>query len=104
MYSVIQSALAGVERIFSILDTDPAITNKENAVQLEDIQGEVEFKNVSFSYIDGKPVLENINLKAEKGKVVVIVGPTGAGKTTIVNPLSRFYDVKEGTIFVVQHR
>ena len=100
VYNVVQSALAGVERVFSILESEPEIKNKANAEQLQVIRGDIEFKNVSFSYLDGKPVLENIDLKTETGKVVAIVGPTGAGKTTMVNLLSRFYDVKEGSISV----
>ena len=100
VYNVLQSGMAGAERIFGILDTKPDITNKPEALALDDIEGDVEFRDVHFAYLENKPVLEGISLEAKKGQVIAIVGPTGAGKTTMVNLLSRFYDVGTGAILV----
>jgi ATP-binding cassette subfamily B multidrug efflux pump len=100
VYSVLQSAMAGVERLFEMMDMKPEVAEKPGAFPLKDIRGIVEFNHVGFSYEDGKPVLENIHFKTEPGQVVAVVGPTGAGKTTLINLLSRFYDVKEGSITV----
>lgn len=99
LYNQLQSALAGAERIFQTLDVDPTVTDRPDAPPLEEIKGDVEFDNVSFSYdAEPEPVLKNISLHARPGATIALVGPTGAGKTTIVSLLSRFYDVDEGSI------
>lgn len=99
-YNLIQSALAGAERVFEILDSKPDITDADDAVEIEEISGDVSFRDVSFGYTPEQTVLDGINIEAESGRVVAIVGPTGAGKTTLVNLLSRFYDVRSGAILV----
>ncbi len=98
IYASIQSALAGAERIFEILDTKPELTDSSEAIGIEDFEGTVEFEDVDFEYISGIPVLKKISLRAEPGQTIALVGPTGAGKTTIVNLLTRFYDINKGSI------
>lgn len=100
LYNLIHSALAGAERIFEVIDEQPDIQDAPDALQLERIGGHVEFRDVCFAYEPDKPVLIDINLKTGPGKTVALVGRTGAGKTTIVNLLSRFYDVDSGSILV----
>ena len=100
MYNSIQSALAGAERIFEIIDTPPELTDSENAVRPQKIEGEVVFEEVDFEYVPDVPVLKNINLHAKPGETIALVGPTGAGKTTIVNVLTRFYDIQGGRITI----
>lgn len=99
LYNQLQSALAGAERIFEVLDADSPVQDQPDAVDLA-IRGEVRFDNVSFAYEAGKPVLEEISLTAAPGQTVALVGPTGAGKTTIISLLSRFYDATAGTISI----
>jgi ATP-binding cassette subfamily B multidrug efflux pump len=98
LYNQIQSALAGAERIFGVLDTEPGLEDAEDAVDLGRVEGDVVFDDVSFSYVEGVPVLREVSLHARPGERVALVGPTGAGKTTIVNLLSRFYDLDGGSI------
>ncbi len=98
LYNHLQSALAGAERIFEVLDASPAVPDSPDAQPLADIQGTVTFERVTFSYTPGKPVLSDVSLEAAPGQTIALVGPTGAGKTTIINLLSRFYDVDAGTI------
>jgi ATP-binding cassette subfamily B protein len=98
IYNSIQSALAGAERIFEVIDTIPELTDASDAIDSDDFEGKVEFENVDFEYVQDVPVLKDINLKAEPGQTIALVGPTGAGKTTIVNLLTRFYDIKNGSI------
>jgi ATP-binding cassette subfamily B multidrug efflux pump len=98
LYNQIQGALAGAERIFEILDTSPDQGDTPDARRLSTVRGEVTFENVTFSYVPGFPVLQDVSLHARPGERIALVGPTGAGKTTIVNLLSRFYDPDEGTI------
>jgi len=100
VYSVIQSALAGAERLFEVLDMKPEVVEKADALPLKDLRGAVEFKDVEFAYEEGKPILEDITFHTQPGQVIAIVGPTGAGKTTLVNLLSRFYDAQKGYITI----
>ena len=96
----IQSALAASERVFNVLDQPDEPKDIEDALEYSNVKGDVEFKNVSFSYLENTPVLQNVSFMAPKGSVIAIVGPTGGGKTTLVNLLMRFYDVKEGDILI----
>jgi ATP-binding cassette subfamily B protein len=98
LYNSIQSALAGAERIFEIIDAEPELTDASDAVSADDFVGLVEFNDVDFSYVPGIQVLKDIDLKAEPGQTIALVGPTGAGKTTMVNVLTRFYDIQDGSI------
>ncbi len=98
MWTNIQSAIAGGERIFELLDTQPDLTDKSNAKEMPQIRGTVELEHVSAEYVKGEPVLCDVSLKAEPGQTVAIVGPTGAGKTTIINLIPRFYDVTGGAV------
>lgn len=100
LYNQFQAAMAGAERIFQLLDVRPDITDKPDAIEMPSIQGHVVFDHVHFSYVPGVPVLKDICLEAKPGQTIALVGPTGAGKTTIVNLLSRFYDVDSGRITI----
>ena len=103
LYNSIQAALAGAERIFEILDETPEIADAPDARPLDEINGEVIFNDVCFGYEKDIPVLENVSLHAEPGQTIALVGPTGAGKTTIVNLLTRFYDIDKGNIIIDGH-
>ena len=98
LYNQIQAALAGAERIFEILDTAPDQTDLPMALELPRVAGEVQLEHVAFSYVPGVPVLKDVSIHAHPGERIALVGHTGAGKTTLVNLLSRFYDLDEGTI------
>jgi len=98
LFNVIQSALAGAERVFEILDEEPELVDGPDAKPLEHIRGEVTFEDVCFSYEPGVPVLKHVSMYNNPGEMIALVGPTGAGKTTIVNLLTRFYDVDSGAI------
>lgn len=98
LWTNIQNAIAGGERIFNILDEVPAIADKSDAKEMKEIKGLVEFENVAHAYEDGVPVLKGVSFTAQPGQTFAIVGPTGAGKTTIINLLPRFYDVTEGSV------
>ena len=100
LYNSIQSALAGAERVFEVLDTEPELTDDPDAISVDDFIGDVKFKDVDFSYVRDIPVLKDIDLEASKGQTVALVGPTGAGKTTIVNVLTRFYEIQDGSIHI----
>ena len=98
LYGQIQTALAGAERIFEILDTKNE--DKSGEMRLETTNGIIEFKHVNFSYVPGKQVIHDFNLKVESGKKIALVGSTGSGKTTVINLLMRFYDIDSGEITV----
>ncbi len=100
LYNTIQSALAGAERIFEVIDEPPELADAPDALPLAQPRGVVIFEEVNFGYKPDVPVLKNINLNAQPGQTIALVGPTGAGKTTIVNLLSRFYDVDAGGISI----
>jgi len=100
MFNTIQSALAGAERVFEILDSDEEPTDSENAVDLDNPRGEVVFEDVCFSYNKTVPVLKNVSFSVKAGETVALVGETGAGKTTIVNLLMRYYDSDSGRILI----
>jgi len=94
----LQNALACGERIFALIDEQPQSPDNENAVNISEFDGTVELNNVNFSYVPDKKLIENFNLSVEKGQRIAIVGPTGCGKTTLINLLMRFYDVNSGDI------
>jgi len=98
--STIQQGLAAATRVFSILDMEPEIQDKENARQLPAFTTEIEFKHLNFNYNDGTQVLKDINLKVPVGEALAIVGPSGAGKTTLTNLIPRFLEVTEGSILI----
>ncbi len=98
--NIIQSTIAAAERVFEVLDEPEQIPDKGDAVSLEKPQGDIELKHIKFGYDDEKMVIKDIDLEVKKGQTVAIVGPTGAGKTTLVNLLMRFYEIKEGKITI----
>ena len=98
LWTNIQNAIAGAERIFTILDEKPAVFNKPGAQKMPEIKGRVEFEKATHSYEDGVPVLKDVSFTAQPGQTIAIVGPTGAGKTTIINLIPRFYDVTSGSV------
>jgi len=100
LFSTVQSALAGAERVFEILDAVPELSDAPGALPLESVDGRVVFEDVSFGYVADVPVLKDVSLEAQPGQTIALVGPTGAGKTTIINVLSRFYDVDAGRITI----
>ena len=102
-YTQLQRAMAGGQRIFEVLDTKPEIVDTEDAVELPDVRGEVVFDGVSFEYMQGTPVLDDINLRVNPGETVAIVGPTGAGKSTLTSLVARFYDVTAGRVLIDGH-
>jgi ATP-binding cassette subfamily B multidrug efflux pump len=100
MYNSIQAALAGAERVFEIIDTQPEVVDAPDAAPLETLRGEVRFEGVQFGYRPDTPVIKGMSLEAKAGQTVALVGPTGAGKTTIINLLTRFYEVDGGRITI----
>ncbi len=100
MYNSIQAALAGAERVFEIIDTPSEIDDAPEAAPPDKAQGHVTFENVQFSYTPEKPIIKNMTLEAKPGETVALVGPTGAGKTTLVNLLTRFYEIDAGRISI----
>jgi ABC-type multidrug transport system fused ATPase/permease subunit len=99
-YNLLLEAMASAERIFKLLDAPEEIVSRPGAVAPEQLRGEVVFEDVQFAYVEGQPVLNGINVRIRPGECVAIVGHTGAGKTTFINLLSRFYDVGRGRILV----
>lgn len=99
----LQSALASAERVFEVLDEEDEIKDKENAIDLKECNGNIEIKDVSFSYNPDVKLIENFNLSVKKGEKIAIVGPTGCGKTTLINLLMRFYNINSGEIFISGH-
>ena len=102
LYNTMQAAVAGAERVFEVLD-EPVEVDALDALPLARIRGDVVFEDVTFSYEPGTPVLQHVALHAEPGQIVALVGPTGAGKTTIVNLLTRFYELDSGSITIDGH-
>ena len=100
LYNSIQAALAGAERVFEIMDTPSEIQDAADALPLETIRGDVNFTNVKFGYLPQTPIIKNLTLEAKAGQTVALVGPTGAGKTTIINLLTRFYEIQGGEITI----
>ncbi|MGQ9555693.1 MAG: ABC transporter ATP-binding protein [Anaerolineae bacterium] len=100
LWANIQSAVAGAERIFALLDVVPTVQDKPGAQEMPPIVGEVEFDHVWAAYKEGEMVLQDVSFKAEPGQTIAIVGPTGAGKTTIINLIPRFYDVADGAVCI----
>jgi ATP-binding cassette subfamily B protein len=100
MYNSIQAALAGAERVFEIIDTPAEVDDASKAKPLATSRGDVKFDHVKFSYEAGTPIIKDMTLEAQAGQIVALVGPTGAGKTTIVNLLNRFYEIDDGCISI----
>lgn len=101
--SEIQSALSASERVFRVIDEPEETKDVYDAVTLTDVKGDVSMKHVNFAYVENKPIIKDWSMKAEAGKLIAIVGPTGAGKTTVINLLMRFYDPQTGEIYVDGH-
>ncbi len=99
-YNQLVTNITGAERIFEILDTEAEIVDRENAVELPAVQGDITFSHVSFHYDEDPDVLSDVSFQVKAGETIALVGPTGAGKSTIVNLLSRFYDIQKGEILI----
>jgi ATP-binding cassette subfamily B multidrug efflux pump len=100
IYTTLQAAMAGGERVLALLDTEPAVADRPDAVEMPPIAGRVELRDVHFAYRDDMPVLHDIDLTVEAGQTVALVGPTGAGKTSIANLVARFYEVTSGAVLI----
>ena len=100
LLNALQAALAGAERVFETMDEVPDLKDKKDAVSVNKFQGDIKFNNVDFSYNDEKKILQQINFAAKAGEMIALVGPTGSGKTTIINLLLRFYDINSGEIII----
>jgi ATP-binding cassette, subfamily B, multidrug efflux pump len=98
MYNSIQAALAGSERVFEIIDTEPEVQDAPDARSLDVLHGDVQFEHVHFGYQADTPIIKDMTLEAKAGQIIALVGPTGAGKTTIINLLTRFYEINSGGI------
>jgi len=102
-YNQVLTAMASMERIFEIMDTPSDVQDKPDAYPLPPVKGRVDFENVTFHYDPAKPVLKNVNFTVQPGQTIALVGPTGAGKSTVVNLVSRFYDVVDGAVKIDGH-
>lgn len=100
LLNVFQAAIAGAERVFDVLDEEDERADRRDAIAATKFDGHVVFDDVSFSYEPNKPVLRHVSFEAKKGQMIALVGPTGSGKTTVTNVLTRFYDVDAGTIYI----
>ena len=100
IYNQMLTAMANLERIFDVMETEPDIKDKENAENLPPIKGDVTFNHVTFGYEEGQTVLDDVSFQVNSGETIALVGPTGAGKTTVVNLISRFYDVRGGQVLI----
>jgi len=100
IFSELQSALAAAERVFRLIDEEPEPADAEGAAELTEVIGDVRVRHVSFGYIPGRTIIHDLSFQAQPGKLIAIVGPTGAGKTTLINLLMRFYDPESGEILV----
>lgn len=103
LYNLYQSAVVSAERIFEFFDEQPDVEDQPDAYELPPIVGEIRFNHVSFSYEEDKPVLRDVNIEAHPGQTIALVGPTGAGKSTVINLLARFYDPQEGSVTIDGH-
>jgi ABC-type multidrug transport system fused ATPase/permease subunit len=103
LFTTLQSASAGGERVLEILDRKPVVEDRPDALDLAELAGKIEFKDVSFSYKENVEVLHDIDFTILSGETVAIVGPTGAGKTSIINLVSRFYEVSNGAVYIDDH-
>lgn len=95
-YNSVLTAISYLERIFETIDEPVEVTDEPDAIEMPEIKGDVDFEHVTFSYEDGIPILKDVSFHVDQGQTIAIVGPTGAGKTTIVNLLSRFYNTDSG--------
>ena len=102
-YTMLQRAMAGAHRVFEVLDTEPEIVDDDDAIELGDVDGRVDFNHVDFSYLPGVPVLKDFDLHVEPGETVALVGHTGAGKTSVTALINRSYDIQSGSIEIDGH-
>ncbi len=100
LYNSIQAALAGAERVFEIIDTAPETADTPDSLSLAALRGDVSFRDVQFAYVPDRPIIKDFSLEVAAGQTIALVGPTGAGKTTIINLLTRFYEIQGGSISV----